>query len=207
MNLEKEYQETERITCLSGGLAAMDKQLPAWETARHSARPSHPVARAFDLVLDAAAVLAAALLVAMTLIITWSVISRRWLGDPWSWNLEFSEYALLAVSFLGAAWTLRRGAHVQVDLLVNVLPPRLQHALYRLNQLLGLVVCATLAWYSAQGTADTLREGQMLIKALTVPKWATMLVIPVGLVLLALQFARNLLAGPERPTSAMPPVV
>jgi C4-dicarboxylate transporter DctQ subunit len=185
----------------------MDKQPPAWEMTRHPARPSHPVARAFDLVLDAAAAVAAALLVTMTLVITWSVFSRKWFGDPWSWNLEFSEYALLAVSFLGAAWTLRRGAHVQVDLLVNGLPSRIQQALFRLNQLLGLVVCAILAWYSAQGTADALREGQMLIKALTVPKWATMLVIPIGLVLLALQFARNLLAGPERPSSAVPPVV
>lgn len=141
-----------------------------------------------------AAAVAALILALMALLITWSVISRKWFGNPVSWSVELSEYALLYVTFLATAWVLQRGEHVKVDLIVDALPPSARRVLRVVNNALGLAVSLLLAWFTLAATAQTYAEGQLLIKAFTVPKWVTMAVMPVGFLLLAVQFARNLLA-------------
>ena len=49
---------------------------------------------------------------------------RYFLNRPLVWVLELTEYALLWVTFLGAAWLLRQGGHVQVDVIVDFMSRR-----------------------------------------------------------------------------------
>ncbi len=61
---------------------------------------------------------ASALLVVGTLVIVgYSVLMRYVIGTPVTWTDELSGYLVVAIVMLGAAETLRRNEHINVDLL------------------------------------------------------------------------------------------
>ena len=68
----------------------------------------------------ALAVLAALLLVAATLIITWMVF-KRGIGLQSSWELETAIELMIGATFLASPYTLVTGGHVKMDLLDSLL--------------------------------------------------------------------------------------
>jgi TRAP-type C4-dicarboxylate transport system permease small subunit len=72
---------------------------------------------------NAGAAGATLLFVGMTLAICAEVLLRYGFTSPILWVVEPSEYALLWITFLGAAWVLRHGGHVRVDILLQYLSP------------------------------------------------------------------------------------
>jgi TRAP-type C4-dicarboxylate transport system permease small subunit len=160
--------------------------------------------RALDAALHACAVLGALILLAICLLVTWVVISRRWLGAPLGWNVELTEYALLYLTFLATAWVLRQDGHVRVDVLVNVLTARAQRILRRVTDGLALAVCLLLAYYAFGVTAEAYRDHLLLVKMLTIPKWPILAVVPLGFLLLAAELVRGMFRAPA-PSDASSP--
>lgn len=161
--------------------------------------------RFLDGLLYACAVLGALVLLGICLLVTWVVISRRWLGAPLGWNVEVTEYALLYLTFLATAWVLRHDGHVRVDVLVNLLPVRAQRTLRRITDGLALVVCALLFYHSFAATAEAYRENLLLVKMLIIPKWPTLAVIPLGFLLLAVELVRGMFRRPAPSGSPIEP--
>ena len=62
----------------------------------------------------------------MMIIICADVVFRNmpWLGLQLRWANQVSEYVIYGITFLAAPWLLRRGQHVRVDIVLNLLPPR-----------------------------------------------------------------------------------
>jgi TRAP-type C4-dicarboxylate transport system permease small subunit len=52
------------------------------------------------------------------------------------------------------------------------------------------LACVALFYYTAAYTLDSLIEGVTDIRAVTVPKWTVYIVIPIGSLLLIIQFFR-----------------
>lgn len=148
--------------------------------------------RVLDGLVYACAGLGAAVLLGMCLLVTWVVISRRWLGAPLGWNVEVTEYGLLYLTFLATAWVLHRDEHVRVDVLINALPDRARRRLRRVTDGLALLVCLLLFYYSLAATAEAYRENLLLVKMLIIPKWPTLAIIPLGFLLLAVELVRRL---------------
>lgn len=147
--------------------------------------------RVLDRLLQATSYLAGALLLCLGTSVVVEVVMRYFLNRPTRWVVEFSEYMLLYMAFLGGAWVLRSDGHVKIDLLVEMLPPSVQATLYRITSWVGALVCGLFFWSSASFTWETFESGEVLFRAVHVPKWAVLLVIPVGLFLLMLQFVRR----------------
>ena len=82
-----------------------------------------PFVRAVDRLSDALAVVAAVLLIAASIVITWSVVYRA-LGNSTFWEIEFSVYMMVASLFLASPYTLKTSGHVGVALLSHYLPQR-----------------------------------------------------------------------------------
>lgn len=61
------------------------------------------------------------------------VIFRYVLLSPLPWSEELARYCFVWIVFLGGAIGLSRGAHLGVDLLVNLLPIKLQRAIETLS--------------------------------------------------------------------------
>jgi TRAP-type C4-dicarboxylate transport system permease small subunit len=98
---------------------------------------------------------------------------------------------LLYMGFLAGAWVLRGDGHVKIELLVEALPPRAQAVLHTVTSWVGAVVCGLFFCFSAFFTWETFLTGEVLFRSVHVPKWAVLAAIPVGLLLLTLQFIRR----------------
>ena len=81
-------------------------------------------ATGFTAVLDRAlAGVLIALTVVMVVTVTWQVATRYLLNSPSSYTEELATYLLLWISLLGAAYALRRRAHLGIDIVTARLRP------------------------------------------------------------------------------------
>ncbi len=145
----------------------------------------------FDRTLDFLAILAAALLVFITLGITTEVVLRKVLVSPIIWMAEAAEYSLLWITFLVSAWVLRSEGHVRMDLLLSNLNPKTQALLNTVTSVVGIIICLALTWFSAQVTWGYFQTDYRLPTFVRPPKFPIMLVVPVGSFLLSIQFLRR----------------
>lgn len=158
---------------------------------RSKNRPDQSVTRLSDLygtLLNALAIVAALILLAMVLIVTGDIVLRNTVARGFVWANEVSEYALYLITVLTAPWLLRRGQHVRLDLILSAVPKRVAIVMEALGDIVGFVVCLAMIRYAALMTYDAWRSGSITIKNLVFPEWWLLLPLPVCFVLLAIEF-------------------
>ena len=151
----------------------------------------------FDALTNFLAFLAGILLLLVTLFVSYSVIVRYLNFKPPVWVLQFTEYALLWVTFLGAAWLLRLGGHIRIDTLVSYLSPGVRKCLDIIVGILGCLVCIVIVWFGTQKNVELFQKGIMDVKGVTVPKYPFFFIIPFGGLMLLVQFIRNVFTRAE----------
>ena len=139
------------------------------------------------------AMLAIAILVAVTLCVCFEVLMRYGFNAPQIWVIELSEYALLYITFLGAAWVLHQGGHVKVDIFLNMTPPGLRRVFGAISASLGLVIAVVLCVFGANATWNAYARGMFKATLLEFPTWIVLLAIPVGSLMLTVRFLRQLI--------------
>src|SRR4051812_34311124 len=75
--------------------------------------------------------------------------TRYALNDSAAWTEEIARYFLIATVFVGAAISVRKNNHIQVDFFYRVLPPRLMRVMSTLVdavRIAFLVACLGLTW-------------------------------------------------------------
>ena len=162
---------------------------------------SRRAGRLVDLVIDVFAVAAVLILAALVVCVGLEVVMRYFVGRPTRWVNEFSEYALLWLAFLAGPWVLREEAHVKVEMLTDALPPEWRHRFHVATSLVGAAVCALFCWVSTAYVVEVFGTGEFLFRAVQLPKWAVMAIMPPGLLLLAVEFVRRALRPPPLPAS------
>ena len=155
--------------------------------------------RAWDTLLTGLGLLAGALFGLMALAIGVDVVLRNLGAGGAGWLIEVIEYGLLVATLLAAPWVLREGAHVTVDVLVARLPGKAGAAARRLAALAGMAVCAGVAWYGWRATAQALARDSLVFKSLVFPEWWILALVPAGMALMAVEFARQAWRGGPRP--------
>jgi len=153
------------------------------------------VVRAYEGVLRLAAGAGAVLLAAVFVAIIYDVTVRTLGAQPPAWTAAFSEYAMLYATLLAAPWLVGRRGHVAVESLVLFLPERARRWIQRLAYLLCIVVSLLLAAYAGELTFQTYLRGELDIRAVEVPRWLLFAVIPPSFALIAVEFARLLVAN------------
>jgi TRAP-type C4-dicarboxylate transport system permease small subunit len=146
----------------------------------------------FDDLLDAMAYMAGILIFAISVFVCGSVVVRYLGFRPPIWVLQFTEYGLLWFTFLAAAWLLRHKGHIRIDTLTSRLRPKAQKTIQVLNDALGLIISMVIFIFGAIHTIELVQKGIMEVKGLTVPKAPFFVIIPIGGLVLAIQFARNI---------------
>ncbi|MBN1106794.1 MAG: TRAP transporter small permease [Deltaproteobacteria bacterium] len=175
------------------------------------------LSRFLDRIMTGMAVLAGLLLLFITFSISYSIFTRALGFQSPVWTVQFNEYSLLWMTFLGSAWVLSRRKHVAVDVVTARLGPAGKRIAEVVHSLLGIGVCVTLCWYSTIMTLNLFQRGVTDVQAVDVPKSLILMVIPAGFLVLTAQFVRNLAsslgrtraetrrAGPLKPGSGSPP--
>lgn len=151
---------------------------------------------ALDLLIDALALVAAALLCALVVLILVDVAARylRWFSL--AWGLEASEYMLYAVTFLGAPWVLRERGHIAIELVIERLPRRPRAVVQRGADGLGALVCVALLFVSCRVLWRSYASGTMVHKSFVFPEWLVYAGMPVVFLILLLVYLR-FLAHPD----------
>ncbi len=153
------------------------------------------LSRFLDRLLTGMAALAGLLLLFITFSISYSIFTRALgLKSP-VWTVQFNEYSLLWMTFLGTAWVLSRRKHVAVDIITGRLGPTGRRIADILHSLAGTGVCGVLCWYSSLITLNLFQRGVTDVQAVDIPKSLVLMVIPAGFLVLTAQFLRNLAAS------------
>lgn len=137
---------------------------------------------------ELAGYLSAVALVAATLIMLHSVITRYVFKQPTVWQTEVSIYLLIFVTFVGASFGLKHHAHVGVDLLVERLAPRSQLIVRTVTALLSLLVVLAVLYTATHTWYEAYEGGFRTPTALRAPLWAVYAILPIGMLLVALQY-------------------
>ncbi len=149
------------------------------------------LANLFDLILKGTVIFGCALVVLMAISICYGVLTRYFFDYAPLWVNDFTEYALLGVTFLGAAYVLKEDRHIEVDLVTSSFCRKNQLLLKMITSSLGAAICLLMTWYGFETVWDNYVRKVNVVKTLDFPKFIPLLLIAVGCVLLSIQFIRR----------------
>lgn len=138
------------------------------------------------------AAIAAVLILAMSFWITYDVLTRYFFDNSSPWSFDLSEYALVWITFLGAPWVLLQDRHVRIELLVDVLSPKVQRILGIVVCLIAILTCAVLAWRTGLAALQYLDRNVMMPRIWRIPRVWPYSIIPIGSILLMFAFCLRL---------------
>lgn len=147
--------------------------------------------RLLDLLYDAAGVLAAAALVALLVVVLAQIVTRL-VGVSFPGGAEYAGYAMATASFLALAHTLRRGAHIRVELLAQRLSARARRGLEIAAALVGAGLAWYFAWFAIRGVRVSRMIGDVSQGQDATPLWIPQLAMAFGVVLLAVALTDHL---------------
>ena len=153
------------------------------------------IGKLLDQAMTIMAVLAGVLIIGCTLLVSLQVCSRYFFGWPWGWVVEFTEYSLVYMTFLPAAWILKRDRHVRMDLVFSLLAPRSQSLLSAITFFIGSIISLMLTGFGIRVTWDLFTTKYFTVTILEIPKFIVVGVIFVGFLFLFFQCIRCALAA------------
>ncbi len=149
--------------------------------------------RAVTLLSRVAGVFAGLMMAFAVLVICDMVVERYMLNLTTIWQIDVVTYSIVSATFVGSAYVLMTRGHVNVDVLPLYLAPNARWwlALFSIILAFGFVLvlfvlCASY-WYEAWSEnwrSDTVWRARL---------WIPLLSMPIGLGLLVLQYAAELI--------------
>ncbi len=99
---------------------------------------------------------------------------------------ELAGFFLAASSFLALAYTLMRGGHIRVSLVLQFLPKKIR----LIFEIFSLTICAIVAiyatWYMGRLTFESYKFGDLSPGIIAVPLWIVQLSLVLGLAILSI---------------------
>ena len=147
--------------------------------------------KGFDRVIGILAFIAGVLIVFIMIVISLGVIFRFTVVGSIVWIFEITDYCLLWITFLGTAWVLKMDGHVRMDMLFNRLKPGHQNLVNMITSSVGAAACLVLAFFSVKVTWQHFQTHYLFTRFLEVPSYPILAIIPIGSLLLFIQFLRR----------------
>lgn len=139
----------------------------------------------------------AALLALMTLITFTQVVMRYVCNSGFTWALELTTIVFSFMIFIGISYGVRKGAHIGVDALVKIMPPKLRRASSIVTVLL-CIVYSCMVLYGSYEYVSKMRIVGIELEDMPIPMWMACAILPFGYALLLFRFGQvlmNLLTG------------
>jgi TRAP-type C4-dicarboxylate transport system permease small subunit len=144
--------------------------------------------RSIDRLSELAGYASAVLILASMLIVCWGVLLRYVFGASTVWQLELSTYFLMFSAFVGGAYGLMHGDHVNLSLIVDRLPEKARLYVKLVASVLGFVFIAIVAAIAFFLWWETTQEGRTSGTAWNVPLTYPYAIVPLGMTLIGLQY-------------------
>lgn len=132
------------------------------------------------------------------LILTWGIIlmaantianvfGRYVFDQSIYFSEELNEFLIVIVTFMGLGYATRKGIHIRMSAIGDVLPGRIRKGLMVVIAATTAVMMAILAWYALEYVQRVAGRGQ-ITPALRVPLYLTYVWVVIGLVLASFQY-------------------
>jgi len=160
-----------------------------------------PLARALALANRAMVAFGMVALLAASIVLTSSVLTRYFLKASTDWQDETAVFLLVGATFLCGAFVQAIRGHVGIEALATLLSRRAD-ALRRVGvDLLCLAFCALFAWKSWTLLHEAWVDKQTTSSSWAPPLWIPYLLMSIGMTLLSLQLLVHLAASVNRARS------
>lgn len=150
--------------------------------------------RALNKVIDwcilALAAIAGAVLLFLLLAVCFATVSRALFNEPFSFLIDYAAYSLLYIAFLGSPWLLSKRGHINIDMVVNALTPKVKRIWQAILDLILALVAAVLCVIGFQLTRSNFINGVTISDFLGTPQWLLLVCIPVGSFFTAVEAVR-----------------
>jgi len=146
--------------------------------------------RFFDRLLDVLAVMAGIILLFITAAVCYTIGMRYLFTKTTIWIIPVTEYALLWIVFLGTTWLLRERGHITTDILYTYLGKKTKYSLDCIMFIIGGLTCVAMFLLGVIHVHQCIAGGVTDVRAITVPKTAVFIIIPIGSIFLTIQFFR-----------------
>lgn len=132
---------------------------------------------------------------AMGLVVFLQFFSRYVMNDSAAWTEEIARYLLMWTTFIGAAIVTRRGTHIGVEIIGQMLPEGARRVL------LFLIDCASVGFIALLCYFSVLITDRMQIQRMTVIEWSMAIVyagISFGCFLMLFRAVQRFIANARR---------
>ena len=137
----------------------------------------------------------AALLIALAVLVICDMVIERYVFNLTTiWQIDVVTYSIVAATFVGSPYVLMKRGHVNVDILPLHLGPRARYWLAIFTIVLSMAFCVALWWLCTKFWYESFSENWRSNTVWRARLWIPYLSMPVGLGLLVLQYAAELLA-------------
>ncbi len=136
-----------------------------------------------------------ALLVLYTMLVATmgiEVVRREVFAYSSIWGEEVVRYAFIYLAWIGAASAVKERAHIRIDVLYHMVPPRVKALLYILGDLVMLVVALFAVYWSFETVAVSWKFGSVSHGLRVSMVWFLM-AVPVGFALMIYRLLQSIL--------------
>lgn len=132
------------------------------------------------------------LLASMTLVTFAQVFFRFVIVHSLPWSEEFSRYALVWASFLGASVALKRGLHIGVEAFITRLNKEKRRLIYLATLILITLFLLVVILKGFQMVSFNMRQSS---PAMRIPMGFPYLAVPVGSLIMGIHLVNELISG------------
>jgi TRAP-type C4-dicarboxylate transport system permease small subunit len=126
-------------------------------------------------------------LVAASVILSYSVASRAFLGATTDWQDEAAVFCLVGATFLCGAYVQQIRGHVGISAVSTMLPKAINRLRVLVIDIASCVFCAFFAWKSWALFHEAWVDGQVTSSSWAPPLWIPYIMMSIGMTLLAFQ--------------------
>lgn len=142
----------------------------------------------FDRINSFFAVLAMLLIVFVMLVVSLQVIMRHFFNSPIAWVLEGTQFCLVFITYLGAAWVLTKEGHVRIEIVVRRFSYRTQTMVNAVVSIVCALACLVVTIFGIIVALDYAKIDYIYPGSLEIPAWPLEAVVPLGFFMLFLGF-------------------
>jgi TRAP-type C4-dicarboxylate transport system permease small subunit len=132
-------------------------------------------------------------LVSLVLLVCAEIVARSFFSYSLKVMEELAGYLVVGLTLFGASLSLRSNSLFQVGFVLHALPAALQRVLNLLFQLISLGVCAVLIWQTGKLVLSSYARGNVAPTTLMTPLWIPQLLVPLGLLMIAIFIIEQLI--------------
>ena len=149
--------------------------------------------------LDRILVLVASIaLLAGAFVLTESVVVRYVLQSSTDWQDETTVFLLVGTTFLSAPWVQSWRGHVAIEALSEILPARVNRIRVVVADVVSFAFCAFFSWKAWTLLGEAVEDGQVTSSSWGPPLWIPYSTMSVGMTLLTVRIALQILSGMTR---------